>query len=499
MTKARVLLIATFLLPLTMCCYASDVYVAQSAAGQSDGTSCANAHAVSSLSGSDWSAGNTIHLCGIITSAITAQGGGTSSSPLTLVFEPGARISMPACPQNGCLDISNQSYVVVDGGTVCGYVNGAQVACNGVIESTRNGTSGAACTGGACNQQAGTNGVVASPCDNCEIRNLDVSNMYVHTSASDDASNCGCQSVVFSGTGVKVHNIVTHDNAWSIGWSGTNDEVYNVSAYNTDHCFVIWSGATNNSIHDNQCYNPYVWDTNSNAWHHDGIHLYTYDTAINNTQIYNNYFWGDWGGNVTAHIYAESDVTNTKVFNNLSIGCFNGDGHGGTCTNLGVQGNGHISFYGAGGSSGNAVYNNTIVEQGGGFSLFVQAQSSFTSENNIFSGSGPAFGSAGMVANSDYNVYYNTGSTLADIQAASGSDTHSVVGDPQLNTNFTLQSGSAAIGAGANLTSLNIAALDADRAGTARPSTGAWDAGAYSSGGSQVAPTAPSNLSYQVQ
>src|SRR5581483_9018250 len=53
-----------------------------------------------------------------------------------------------------------------------------------------------------------------------------------------------------------------------------------------------------------------------------------------------------------------------------------------------------------------------------------------------------------------------------------------------LNSAGVPQAGSAAIGAGANLTSLctgNLVPLCSDIAGNPRPSTGAWDAGAYES------------------
>ena len=32
-----------------------------------------------------------------------------------------------------------------------------------------------------------------------------------------------------------------------------------------------------------------------------------YDTPITGTLIYNNFFWGDWGNNVTAHVFIEGN------------------------------------------------------------------------------------------------------------------------------------------------------------------------------------------------
>jgi hypothetical protein len=58
----------------------------------------------------------------------------------------------------------------------------------------------------------------------------------------------------------------------------------------------------------------------------------------------------------------------------------------------------------------------------------------------------------------------------------------------------TLQAGSPAIAAGANLTSLRQTFLNSDKNGTARPSTGAWDVGAFSSGSAVTRPNPPTNV-----
>jgi hypothetical protein len=56
---------------------------------------------------------------------------------------------------------------------------------------------------------------------------------------------------------------------------------------------------------------------------------------------------------------------------------------------------------------------------------------------------------------------------------AFGSSTNSVGND------YHLQSGSAAIGAGANLSDLNLPGLNTDKDGKPRPTAGSWDLGAY--------------------
>jgi hypothetical protein len=58
----------------------------------------------------------------------------------------------------------------------------------------------------------------------------------------------------------------------------------------------------------------------------------------------------------------------------------------------------------------------------------------------------------------------------------------------------TLQAGSPAIGAAVNLTSLGQVFLNSDKNGVARPSTGAWDVGAFSSGSAPTRPNPPTNV-----
>ena len=70
-------------------------------------------------------------------------------------------------------------------------------------------------------------------------------------------------------------------------------------------------------------------------------------------------------------------------------------------------------------------------------------------------------------------------SSLASWQAACSCDANTLTSNPLVNSNGTLQAGSPAIGAGVNLTSLGITGLNSDANGVARPTSGAWDIGAY--------------------
>src|SRR5437867_2711294 len=66
----------------------ANIYIAQVATGLDDGSSCANAHAVTffntagnwGVGASQIGAGTTVHLCGTITTQLIAQGNGASGS-----------------------------------------------------------------------------------------------------------------------------------------------------------------------------------------------------------------------------------------------------------------------------------------------------------------------------------------------------------------------------------------------------------------------------------
>ena len=113
--------------------------------------------------------------------------------------------------------------------------------------------------------------------------------------------------------------------------------------------------------------------------------------------------------------------------------------------------------------------------------------------------------SGASIGSSDYNdfsnmnaIAFNNGhwyNTVASWRSSSGEDMHSVSASAALTSNFQLGSGSAAIGAGENLSSLGVNALDFDKAGTQRPTgTTAWDAGAFQTGTNSSAPNPPSGL-----
>lgn len=150
---------------------ARDIYIAQNAVGANNGFDCADAHAVSFFNAAaNWGSGpaqigpgTTAHLCGVITTELTVQGSGTSGSPITILFQPHAQVTLPACDStNGCVNVRGKSYIIIDGGTACGpgtacastslaCVANALACGTGSIVQTSNGTLPFSITNITCN------------------------------------------------------------------------------------------------------------------------------------------------------------------------------------------------------------------------------------------------------------------------------------------------------------------------------------------------------------
>jgi hypothetical protein len=156
------------------------------------------------------------------------------------------------------------------------------------------------------------------------------------------------------------------------------------------------------------------------------------------------------------------------------------------------------------------IFNNTIIGYGGGHGILAAQNISaagWTVKNNIFMSLQYAEAPANATWLPDYNSLYNNTTagynggfydTFASWQTALGGcpgtnhDCNSIATNPNLNANYTPKSNSPTVGAGVNLTSLGITALNSDKNGVARPASGAWDMGAYVS--TTTKPKAPRNL-----
>src|SRR5208282_2213085 len=109
---------------------------------------------------------------------------GVSDSPITLYFEPSAKLSAPNWQASGAaLQIAGRNWVTIDGGV------------NGIIEATDVGTAGAINpnTGLPYGSQYGAIGIYHEqvPVSHVTIQNLTIQNMYVRTPHSTVDCNAG--------------------------------------------------------------------------------------------------------------------------------------------------------------------------------------------------------------------------------------------------------------------------------------------------------------------
>jgi hypothetical protein len=550
---------------------ASDIYITPDGAG--NGICTSNTHPPSWFNNSgNWGTGGSqigpgtiVHLCGTFTGAagsglLSAQGNGTSSAPITILFETGANLTSPAWVgnENGAINISAHSYIIVDGGQPCGWVNNALVACNGTIQNTSAGTNfttpnGAgnttgndnpSCTAGTSGSYCFTSNAIfagdagSGACQpGCEIRNLTIQNLYVHVGVncvSGPIASCNPPVDVnvdqtevngidsHGAAGILIHNNVITNVGWAInvGYSGSgvggNVQVYNNYVNNMDHGVVAGNyngNATGYSFHDNYLGNMSNWDTGSctgcNPYHHDGIHVWTGNPYfLVNLSEYNNTFGGTPGVNANAFIYAEGSSQNLHVFNNY----FNG-----SVRQLWVMVN-SCSPSPCTTSTGTVIANNTLVNTSQFAVMTYGTNTGTIFKNNVMSNNT----TFDQLANSTsptvdynyhelgvytgnyywYNTTYKTGTDSFSAWQGSGFDTHGIYNSTStryVNSNGTLATGAPAINTGANLTSLGITALDRDINGNPRPASGNWTMGAYNSGAAQASIPAPTDLKATVQ
>jgi hypothetical protein len=507
---------------------ANDVYIAQTAAGSANGSSCANAFAYtyfntkgnwtsSIASGTQIGPGSTVHVCGTITvgantEALVFQGSGLSGSPVTLYFESGAMLASPEWPpqgSGGAIDTSNQNYVVVNGN------GGANGATQGVIEATATGDSGAACPGGSCTYHDDSNGIEADSSNNLTVEGLAIIDMYVTTTGVPSGGGGSCIWDHGQATNWTITNNLMHDVSWCINLqydSGTSSgiTISNNQIYNIDHGIAIGgphagNTLTNVVVSGNNIHDYSNWDTPGDVWHHDGIHIWGYNDdgsdTISGVDIYDNKFGGCVGQNVTAHIFVEANggsTKNVRIYNNSLIDtCNGGDGDGLLTT---------------GEDGGYQIYNNTFMGTSGDVCVGTSSSPNTTFVNNVVSGcgtlmyvtSGGSFASGGL----HNNIYAACSSTSSNCFAYNGNYSGSFstwqsetgqdaspsayVSSANLSPAGVPQAGSPVIGVGANLTSLSISLLDTDIAGNPRLPVGAWTVGAYSTSG--TAPQPPTGL-----
>ena len=537
----KLLLTTVFIVVTALFSSANDIYVAQNSAGNNTGADCADAYAVAWFnSPANWGSnagqigpGTTVRLCGTFNAPagasgyLTFHGSGASGSPITVLFENGAVLtavywSGPAVNLNG------ESYVTVDGG------NG------GTIEATANGTSLA-------NQQDNgvcvNNGTPAGNSQNVVVQNLTCANLYVDASMSDNGGEDTYGIDIWNVSNLTLKNNTIHDVKWAIRNSYATGSTFTNAltmtgntVYNMDHCYFMTdsnsSGAAIASgfyIYGNSCGSMTNWDNTADNNHHDWFHLNANSASsrFSKFYIYNNTNSGDVGANANSGMFTNeggqstSNVSSVYFFNNVFVN---------TSSNH-CFADGFISWDGAGmllaanntflGNSTSCVNNgsnssgdNGIAYEGGSVNLQL--------ENNIMHSMGNTFvytnGGGTSITTANNNDYYTGGgwTWLSDGNTADfatwknwcACDSAATIGNPLLTGAYHLtNSSSAAWQKGTNLyqtcsgqPSPGLGALCFDAAGVARPSSGAWDMGAFedsASGGS--APNPPTGLAAAVQ
>lgn len=497
----KLIIIAVFIPLLSN---AATFYVSQSGGVFSGGTVCNGKTAVSvaTLNAATASAGDINYLCGTLSTGPKVTASGTNGNVISYIWDSGAMVSLASgqiINLNGA-----KSFLLFDGGIPCG----AGTSCNsieaanptgyatgqaGIVEATANGSALA-------NQSAATQAFYGcNGCHDIEIRNLIIRNMYVHSSLTDTTSNIDTGTFAFQcpntggcGSGViSVHDSTIHDIGTSISVETTSTTTVNI--YNNDFYNMNWAmedsgaGVRTISLHDSSCHDTTNWDTNADAFHHNCLHEFMttgHGSDSLSTSVYNVQSYGNWGSCCTTAtlIYGEiASPSNFNIFNNV---CLQFSGNVAPCVVAGLA----TGLVANNTMLGVTPSNNVVALQLGGTNL--------TIENNAISGYGqyifPVTGTTFVTF--DYNWYGTTegngnspwqfgvtgANTFAQWKTACSCDSHggkvaslgfSALGVPLL--------GSSLIGAGANLTGLLITALDSDITGFPRPSSAAWDVGAY--------------------
>lgn len=495
--------------------FAKDVYVAQTSSGAASGADCSDAYALSWLNtASNWVPGETIHLCGTITgapnsTAITVPASGTSGSPITIYFEPGAVLTSPVWNANGAISLGTNSYITING------------ASGGHITNTLNGSSGNTCQAGSCQYQQDSQGITGNGGNNIVIENLLIDHIYDRASGSTTDTNRFGESITLSGgSNIQILNNNLYDGdtligyvynggPWSnltisgntvercnhgitLGASSGTPQLSNVTiANNTIDWLQWWNGVSGNHLDGMIIFN----EAPNNAGYINGLNIYDNTIGPNIGQINTSAVFID--------TYAASQIQNMKVYNNVF-----------TQISPYAWSNGFIAV---GGSAGALIANNTFVSYdtgalgtsaGIGLSISQNDTNTIIEDNLFYSVGTPINCGPGNAwppsLTSNYNIFwdYNTAGgsgafyfpsynamTWA-LWQAQGYDANSLTGQPQLASNYSLLStDTVAKGHGTSL----AADFTTDIIGVSRTQGTGWDIGAYESKAS-AGLTAPSGL-----
>jgi hypothetical protein len=509
-------------------CSATDIYIAQTAAGANNGADCADAYAVTWFNNSaNWGTkagqivpGTTVHLCGTFTGSaggtmLVAQGSGASGNPITLLFESGAQFTAPYWSANGgAINSNGKNYITINGGT------------NGIIQNTANGDKLA-------NQQISTL-IYATGCSNCTVENLTLANDYVAVQNQSTLGGTMTQmnAIVFSGSNWVISGNIVHDCGWCLynnyGNGDANIQIYNNEIYNWDHAYMLATAAASSLngfyFHDNNIHDNVNFETPSCIYHLDGIHFFgTNGSSMDQIYVYNNWWHGALSGACSSgFLFAESTASSTPAhilnsywWNNV----FDATGADG------MNPNGWVGIFSSSASitfiNNTLLYNNT---SDGTNCYNIGSANNLTFQDNTVNGCTYAvnlgsltganainYNFYGDACNGSNNCFIWNGAFKGSFSAwkaacaCDGGSLTSTYSGAKLNSNGAPQSGSPVINMGTNLSSDaygNLGSLANDtsqgniRTPLPRPSgscsqqgsNNCWDVGAY-----QYASSAPLN------
>jgi hypothetical protein len=500
------------------------IYVAQAGAGAQSGEGgCSNARPLSWLnSAGSWGGGSgrvapgtTVDLCGTITEPIEVKGDGASGKPVEIKFMAGARIAMggpTGCPGDGCINLGDGSeYITINGGS------------DGVIENTERGAK-------KDKSETGTTGVGGTSLKHVTVENLEIANLYVaEEGESSPIGNTEIRGIFFregEPEYLTIKNDVVHDTGWAInvtvnGKSNHIDIEGNV-LYHDSHGISPTGSSEGGDvgpvdIDHNHFYADGVWASNPGLNHMDGLHCYTGDKGDgtrglhwSGLYIYDNTITMEGEYGVTAPVYLEGSsgpqcgdsTSNFWIFNNVLTGRGAGPKF--------ALNNGLLSPY----SGEEHIFNNTLIgnktTEGGCVPIKNPSSeaANIQFKNNVVTtcqtlvnAESSKLASGGI----DYNLYANAGSgneafvcpnheyfisQFSEWKSCIGGDSHSsTASSAKLDLTETAgvlgkpEAGSEAVGHGANLTALCSStpeeALCKNINGEPRPSSGAWNIGAY--------------------
>jgi hypothetical protein len=496
------------------------IYVGQAGAGNRSGQGgCANARPLSWLNAaSNWGAGDgqirpgvTVGLCGTITGQLETKKSGSGGKPITILFMANAKIAKggAGCPSSGCISVAPSSeYITIDGGS------------NGVIENTDRGT-------GKLESAEPTTGIEARGCKHCTIEDLEIANLYVAVRGHGPGATEIRGIQIREGT--PEYDTVNHDVFHDLGWAvnieaaptTSHIDVERDTFYHLTHGFSPTAGFSGGSIGPvvfahNHFYRNLNWEAPGDPNHVDGVHCYSTDAKgytphYTGLYIYDNYITME-GADNTAPIYIEGgsgegstpcadSTSNIWVFNNVLayaknvpegadglLGAFSGEPHLYNNTLLGNSTTVRVCEVLNDHVAAEVRFTNNLATR---CKVFLEAEKERLAaggvEHNLWAdgGSGGTFVCIAATGKREY-----TRAELSSWQACLGNDMHSrMVSNARLDLKEVVgvqgkpYAGSPALAAGVNLTSLcpstPARALCRNINGEARPSTGAWNIGAY--------------------